>query len=115
MMEGEDIDTIAQVYDDANPVLSHEDFGVIHNNHKQVEDDVIRLMKSKIANDEISKIIAHIVKGVDLDFVKQALLSPPKDQANQSRQLGKLSQQYHQPFVSTSSTSDAKKYTLEAR
>eukprot|EP01017_Pseudomicrothorax_dubius_P049746 TRINITY_DN9299_c0_g1_i2.p1 TRINITY_DN9299_c0_g1~~TRINITY_DN9299_c0_g1_i2.p1 ORF type:complete len:110 (+),score=26.86 TRINITY_DN9299_c0_g1_i2:64-393(+) len=27
MMEGVDIDTIAEVYDDINPTLSHEDFG----------------------------------------------------------------------------------------
>eukprot|EP01017_Pseudomicrothorax_dubius_P019256 TRINITY_DN2116_c0_g2_i4.p1 TRINITY_DN2116_c0_g2~~TRINITY_DN2116_c0_g2_i4.p1 ORF type:complete len:467 (+),score=64.22 TRINITY_DN2116_c0_g2_i4:202-1602(+) len=117
LMEGVDIDTIAEVYDDTNPTLSHEDFGVFHSNHKEIEDDVIRLMKSKIANDEISKMIAYIVKGVDLDFVKKALLSPPKVQTIQSEQQQQQPQQlqqHHHHLVPISSTSNVQKLILDA-
>eukprot|EP01017_Pseudomicrothorax_dubius_P032495 TRINITY_DN4261_c0_g6_i1.p2 TRINITY_DN4261_c0_g6~~TRINITY_DN4261_c0_g6_i1.p2 ORF type:complete len:174 (-),score=42.46 TRINITY_DN4261_c0_g6_i1:538-1059(-) len=78
MIQGEDIDMIAQAYDKSDPVLCHKDFGVMRN--KQVEDDVIEILKPKISNDEISKTIAHITKGVNLNFVKKSLKSPPKSE-----------------------------------
>eukprot|EP01017_Pseudomicrothorax_dubius_P030699 TRINITY_DN3851_c0_g1_i10.p1 TRINITY_DN3851_c0_g1~~TRINITY_DN3851_c0_g1_i10.p1 ORF type:complete len:259 (-),score=57.64 TRINITY_DN3851_c0_g1_i10:287-1063(-) len=77
MMRGEDIDKVAQVYDEHDLVLCQENFERMRD--KKLEDEVVQtITKMKVMSDEMTRITSYLVKGVDLRSVKETLSSLPK-------------------------------------
>eukprot|EP01017_Pseudomicrothorax_dubius_P013254 TRINITY_DN1576_c0_g2_i1.p1 TRINITY_DN1576_c0_g2~~TRINITY_DN1576_c0_g2_i1.p1 ORF type:complete len:457 (-),score=59.73 TRINITY_DN1576_c0_g2_i1:95-1465(-) len=73
LIEGKDIDEIARVYGGNDPILYLEDFGMIRD--KKLENELVNAMATESLDDSIRKTITYLVKGVDLNSVKETLSS----------------------------------------
>eukprot|EP01017_Pseudomicrothorax_dubius_P009280 TRINITY_DN13123_c0_g1_i1.p1 TRINITY_DN13123_c0_g1~~TRINITY_DN13123_c0_g1_i1.p1 ORF type:complete len:221 (-),score=58.48 TRINITY_DN13123_c0_g1_i1:137-739(-) len=96
MIDGQDIDKIAQAYSEGDPILCLEDFGSVRD--KDLEDGVIQTAKEKNIDEKIVKILTQLMKKVDLSSVKKELSALPKYERPTNE--GTLVQQIVEPLPS---------------